>query len=209
MKKMMIPFKAVLLLLLLQSCGKFPPPPQAKPTCLWDKTEQVVFYNLQLMYPAGLSDYHTRLLPYDGIDRNFIDVMLRNNDVGTTGVKAEVRLNVKSDGTRCIGEKTTTYNKSNYFNGLGGNMIKSPMPSNTPFVGEITVTLKSNVYNNTSGNGAYYHIIWEQTGNNPNGGMAGTMLGKKITYYTINGAKLIVPEKGNDYFYSGGSKMEL
>lgn len=211
MKKIMLAFKAVLLLLLLQSCKNWDGGPGSlkKPNCSWDKTEQVVFYNLQLKYPDGLSDYHTRILPYDKIDRSFIDVILRNSDAGSAGYTANIRANVKSDGTKCIGEKTTTYDKSNYSSGLGGGMIKSPFPSNTAFVGEITVTLKSNVYNNTSGSGAYYHILWEQTGNNPNGGMAGTMIGKKISYFTINGINLIVPEPDNNYYYSGGIEMAL
>jgi len=211
MKKIMLVFNAIILILLLQSCRDIRPFPEAKPTCSWDKTEQVVFYNLQLMYPAGLSDYHTRLLPYGGIDKFFSDVLVRKGDYAPDPSSANIRINVKSDGTKCIGEKTTNYNSSNYSSGLNGNFIKTPFPSNTAFVGEITVALSSSIYHNTtySDYGAYYHILWEQTGNNPNGGMAGTMMGKKISYYVRNGAKLIVPEPDNDYYYSGGSKMEL
>ena len=210
---MMLPFKVVVLLLLLQSCkdpykgggGGGP----VIPNCAWDKTEQIVFYNLQLKYPAGLSDYNTRQLPNGGIDRSFIDVLLRNGDAGSFGQTANIRANVKSNGTKCIGEKTTTYDRSNYTSGLGGALIKTPFPSNAPFVGEITVTMKSNVYLNTSGSGSFYHILWEQTGNNPNGGMANTMIGKKISYYNTNGRSIYVPENEIDYYYSGGRRVSM
>ena len=42
MKKIMLTFNAVLLLLLLQSCKQLPLWPEAKPNCAWDKTEQIV-----------------------------------------------------------------------------------------------------------------------------------------------------------------------
>jgi hypothetical protein len=213
MKKIILTLNVATLILLLQSCKdpfKGPYPTKVIPNCSWDNTEQIVFYDLQLKYPAELSDYHTRLLPLNKIDRSFIDVILRNSDVGSNGFIANIRANVKSDGTKCIGEKTTTYDKSNYTTGLGANMVKSPFPSNTAFVGEITVTLNSNIYRNSTGSGAYYHILWEQTGNNPNGGMPGIMIGKKISYHTFNnGRSAIVPAKENDFYLSGGKKIML
>lgn len=210
MKKIILAFKAIILLLFLQSCKKpdFGPKPVI-PNCAWDRTEMIIYSKLQLMYPAGLSDYHTRLLPLDKIDRSFLDVILRNSDIGPSGYTGNIRANIKSDGTKCIGERTTTYDKSNYTSGLTGYFIRTPFPSNASFVGEITVTIKSNVYNNTLGNGAYYHILWEQTGNNPNGGMANTMYGKKIAYYTINGRQLIVPDERENYYISGGRRVRL
>lgn len=191
----------------MQSCETFDPNENPVPTCVWNDTEIVQFSDLQLKHPTGISTYHSYLIPADKIERNLPNILYTNGDAPNSGNTAKIRVNLYSDGTSCTGNDMAEYSQNNGAEYVGGSSISEvPFPSNADFWGEVRVTITTDVYNNTSGSDTYYHIKWEEKGNNPNGGLVGIIDGEKRTHININGTQSIVVSGVNGYLYKGGVK---
>lgn len=200
MKKLIFSINAILFVLLLQSCegislGSNPPP-----TCEWDEENQVVFYDLQLSFPSGLSNWHSNLIPIDNIERSLINILEVNGNIGSSS-QAKISVTMKSDGNSCIGEKSVAFMKG--ASEVGISNIVVPFVSNAVFFGEVTVGIRTDTFVNTVGNGNYYHVMWSGAGNDPNGGIVGNISGTKVTYGNINGTTSIVISKDGSYIKNG------
>ena len=209
MKKLIYSLLTALVLIGLQSCNReFGP--DSVPACDWNDIETVVFYDLQLAHPTGLSGFHYNIIPLDRIERSLINIIETNGDAPNGKNSSNVRANIKPDGTTCTGEpEMVQYNISNYSGNVGASDVKVPFTSNADFFGEVTVTIRTDVFNNISGADAYYHVVWDETGNNPNGGFVGNIMGKKMSYININGTQSILVGGQNGYLYKGGVKNYL
>lgn len=209
MKKLIFIVKAVLLLLVLQSCNNEWGDSNI-PECDWDDTDIVQFYQLELKHPGTISIYHSNLLPPDRIERSLDNILYTNGDAPNNGNTASIDVNLYADGSSCTGSNHRKYIRYNGVQYIGATTINEvPFPSNAAFVGEVKVIIKTDVYNNTLGGNAYYHIKWEETGNDPNGGIAGQIDGQKIPYININGTNSIFVGGQNGYMFKNGRKDYL
>ena len=192
----------VLLVFIFQSCEGFDPRDEPfAGECEWDENNQVSFTNLQLRYPSGLSNFHLLQIPIDKIDRSLINVLEVNGNSGLPS-QARISVNLKADGNTCTGEKSVSYSQG--ANEVSISTIKIPFVSNTIFFGEVTVGIRGDTFNNTHGNGAFYHIMWSESGNNPNGGIDGNVLGTKVAYTNRDGtSKKAVISKDGCYYDNG------
>lgn len=209
MKNLIFILKAVLLIFVLQSCEEVSLGGGNVPDCEWNDNNTVVFYDLQLNHPTGLNTYHQNIIPLDNIERSLINILETNGDAANGENSAYVRVNIKSDGTTCTGEEMVKYLNSEYFGNVGISDIQVPFTSNAVFFGEVTVIIRTDVFNNTVGSDAFYHVVWDETGNDPNGGFVGNILGVKISYINIDGTQSILVGGQDGYLYSGGVKNWL
>jgi len=194
MKKILFIVCLGFVLLLFQSCNtnifSGTPPP-----CEWTGSNQVVFYDLRLNYPVDLSPALEMYLPIDKIGRSLTQVLAIKGNADFSTSKASITVNMKADGRACIGEKTIQFLKGSPNVSIG--TIDVPYVSNAVFLGEVTVGLRTDIFINTIGNDSYYHVMWTATGNDPNGGVVGDIIGTKITYAFLNGTSSIVfPKQG-------------
>ncbi len=176
MKKILFILCLGFLLLLFQSCNtnifSGTPPP-----CEWTGSNQVVFYDLRLNYPVDLSPALEMYLPIDKIGRSLTQVLDIKGNADFSTSKALITVNMKADGRSCIGEKTIQFLKGSPNVSIG--TIDVPYVSNAVFIGEVTVGLRTDIFINTIGNDSYYHVMWTATGNDPNGGVVGDIIGTK------------------------------
>lgn len=202
MKKIFFGFKiAFLLTLILQSCAPgIPGIDNPPPRCEWDEQNQVVFSDLQLKFPSGLSEWHSNLIPIDKTER-FLTNILEVDGNTYNESKAQIGVTIKSDGRTCIGEKSVAFKKG--APEVGISTIQVPFVSNAVFIGEVTVGIRTDTFQNTVGNGNYYHIMWSESGNDPNGGVVGNVMGSKVAYGNINGTTTRVISKDGSYIKDG------
>ncbi len=184
MKKASFIIKALLFLFVLQSCED----PNLGgggtiPTCEWDENNQVGFTDLQLQHPSGLSNFHINQIPIDGIERSLINILEINGDFGSPS-HAIITVAMIADGQDCVGEKTVSFMQGAPEVSIAS--INVPFVSNAVFFGEITVEMKGDTFINPTGSDALYYILWEGSGNDPNGGIVGNILGTKITFNNSN-----------------------
>jgi len=186
MRKLILSIKAIVFILIFQSCDNIDFGGNPPPTCEWDEENQVVFYDLQLSFPSGLSNWHSNLIPIDKIERSLNNIIEVNGNIGSSS-QAKISVTMKSDGTSCIGEKSVAFMNV----------------SNAVFLGEVTVGIRTDTFVNTVGNGNYYHVLWSGAGNDPNGRIVGNISGTKVTYGNFNGTTSIVISKDGSYMKNG------
>ena len=80
MKKIIFILKISLLLIVLQSCERVRTGDNNIPVCEWDENNPVVFYDLQLQHPSGISTFHRSLIPLDNIERSLLNIVETNGD---------------------------------------------------------------------------------------------------------------------------------
>ncbi|MCB9425872.1 MAG: hypothetical protein H6584_02415 [Flavobacteriales bacterium] len=148
------------------------------PNCEFNDRHKVVFYNLGLVYPDGLSHYHKASVAIDNKERSLLNILNGKGDANFSSSKAYIITNIKADQKYCKGEKPEKHLPN--ARTVTTNTIDIPYPSGTVFTGEITVNISSDEYRNTSGVDPYYKVLWTTTGNNPQGGIPGNVMGKKI-----------------------------
>ncbi|MCF6169294.1 hypothetical protein [Lutibacter sp.] len=200
MRKLIFSIKAIVFILIFQSCDNIDFGGNPPPTCEWDEENQVVFYDLQLSFPSGLSNWHSNLIPIDKIERSLNSIIEVNGNVGSSS-QAKISVTMKSDGTSCIGEKSVAFMKG--ASEVGISNIVVPFVSNAVFIGEVTVGIRTDTFVNTVGNGNYYHVLWSGAGNDPNGRIVGNISGTKVTYGNFNGTTSIVISKDGSYIKNG------
>jgi len=184
-----------ILTILIQSCKNPDLFGKPIPSCEWNEKNKVVFYDLKLHYPEGLSSFHNASIPIDKIDRSLLHMLSLKGNADFSTNKAKITINMKADGRACIGEKTIEF--LNGSPSISIDAIDVPYVSNAVFIGEVTVGLRTDIFINTIGNDSYYHVMWTATGNDPNGGVVGDIIGTKITYAFLNGTSSIVfPKQG-------------
>ena len=191
----------LLILLVLQGCGDFNPIDPVRPACEFDENHQITFYDLQLKYPTGLSYFHQQQIPIDMIERSLINLMYTNGDLCVSS-KFKITANLKANGNYCYGEKAF-----NYYQGapeISDGSIHILIPSNAPFLGDVTVNVRGDSFHNPVGSGAYYYIKWYGSGNDPNGGVSLNSTGSKITY---NDAKSVIIVPPGTCIYEGGQQI--
>ncbi|HHC79497.1 MAG TPA: hypothetical protein ENK46_06415 [Flavobacteriia bacterium] len=201
MKKIEFIFKVLLFLVIMQSCEQFNPVDPITPTCLWDENNQVSFTNLQLHHPSGLSNFHISQIPQDRIERSLVNILEVNGDAGSPS-QAKITVNLKANGDACVGEKTVAFMQGAPEVSIA--TINVPFVSNAIFLGEVTVGIRGDTFRNTIGSGTFYHIVWTGSGNDPNGGVVGSIAGTKITYSNRDGSsKKKVISKDGCYIQNG------
>lgn len=210
MKNLIIILKAMFLLVVLQSCSNVVVEGSV-PECEWNDTDMVQFYDLQLRHPSSISIYHSNLIPLDNIERSLINILETNGDAPNDGNSSYVKVNLIPNVSDCYGDETVKYHNYDYSGKVGASNILVPFVSNADFWGEVTVTIRTDVFNNTVGSNAYYHVLWEETGNNPNGGFVGDIYGTKVSHINIDGDQsLLVGADGySGYIYQDGIKIWL
>jgi len=183
MKKIEFIFIAVLLLIVFQSCEDPFGGGEPIPTCEWDENNQVGFTDLQLQHPSGLSNFHINQIPIDGIERSLLNILEINGDTGLPS-RAIITVGMFADGQACFGEKTVSFRQGAPEVSIAS--INVPFVSNAVFFGEVTVGIESDTFINPTGSDALYYILWEDSGNDPNGGVVGNVTGTKITFNNSN-----------------------
>ena len=210
MKNIKYILRITLLLLVLQSCTQVDPGGDKNPKCEWNDTDIIYFSDVQLKHPSDISSFHASLIPLDGIERQLPNIIYTNGDAPNGENSAKIVVALMSDGMYCIGSESRKYYIGHGEQYVGGASISEiPFVSNAAFVGEVKVIITTDVYNNYSGGDAYYHVRWEETGNDPNGGIVGNIVGQKITHLNVDGTQSILVSGESGYLYSGGTKNWL
>lgn len=182
-------------LLVAGTCGGNPASGTGVPNCKWDDTNNIVFYNLALKFPSEISNYHKNLIPSNNIETSLINILETDGDIPNSSSKSYVFYKATADGTRCKGFKQNKFSKGDP--NVTGNSVKIPYVSNTVFEGEVKVNIRSDIFNNYVGGGAYYYVIWQTVGNNPNGGINGNIIGVKTTTNSYNIYSDVIFKDGN------------
>ncbi len=205
MKKLIYVPTLIAFIISLQSCTEvIINPDDPIPACEWDATEQLAVYDLQLRFPSTISTYHSYLIPYDEIERSMTNILDVNGDSGDP-TRAQICATIIADGTECIGRATVDYQQG--APEVLPNMIEVPIPTNADFWGEATVGVRTDTFNNTSGDGNYYHIMWSETSNDPLAGIDINQMGTKITYGNTNGKTDRVYKSKDGCYYRDGNKV--
>jgi len=148
-----------------------------------------------------LSNTHEWQLPFDRIDRTLLSILSRK-DFMVDGDVGQISLNIKADGTTCLGEKSILYKEG--APEVSASSIRVPYVSNAVFYGEVTVGIRTATYGNTVGNGLYYHVMWSASGNDNYGNIDGRMMGTKMEYFTPTGeAEPILISRNGSYVSNG------
>ncbi|MCH7525329.1 MAG: hypothetical protein IIC74_10095, partial [Bacteroidetes bacterium] len=169
--------------------------PKSRQVINQEKLNKIINTSVEKALSKNVSGYEKQ------IKRNF-------DDNGENSAKIVVAL--MSDGMYCIGSESRKYYIGHGEQYVGGASISEiPFVSNAAFVGEVKVIITTDVYNNYSGGDAYYHVRWEETGNDPNGGIVGNIVGQKITHLNVDGTQSILVSGESGYLYSGGTKNWL
>lgn len=158
------------------SCGFDGPEPEIPP-CEWDDTEMITDYDLTLGFPGGLSSLHLSLIPFDRIERSFLNILETD---GNAEPASTSRLNgtMTPDGSQCTGSRSFNYEKGNP--NVFINQVNVPFPSNADFVGDVALQLRTDLFVNTVGPGACYYIKWDGASINPEWGLDVDQMGVKI-----------------------------
>ena len=205
MKKTIIYLCMATFIFSVQSCDDGLPPPT--PECEWNGTQRLTFRYLALKHPSTINSYHRNHL---GPDRTefFLDALLRTNGDGNFSKNiANITVKLVSSGQRCTGMGGDTYYKGDP--NITGNTITMPKPTNSNFYGDVTVTIQSDTYINTTGSGAFYRIHWIEPGNEP-GNFNGTIEGIKTTFINANGLNSIIVGRGeNAVLIKNGERFNL
>lgn len=190
---------------LLQSCGDFPPPEPTIPPCEWDENNKVVFYDLALHHPSGLSTYHKYRIPTDKVERSLVNVLELNGDGASWKSDAVITVKIIPDPSDCLGSKDLDFEKGD--SEVSANTIDIPFVSNATFMGEVTVEIQTDVFINTVGFGNFYHVLWTSSGNDPNGNIAGKIYGKKLPYGNVDGTTSVLYIKEGMVLINGDETM--
>jgi hypothetical protein len=178
MKAKLLPFSALLMVFSIIGCG---PPPTGGgttiPQCDFDSTEQIAMTDFGLSFPGGMSTYFNNVFNQD-IIYDLTQILETEGDYDPGPSLAMVTGNFKSDGTYCKGEKPFTYKKGN--RNVMMNSVKVPAPSSTGFSGEVTITIRTDDFNNPSG-GFYYYVRWKTTSNDASNFANGDLTGEKVS----------------------------
>lgn len=171
----------------LKSCDGDPPP--EKPKCEWTETTHVTYGNMQFHYPSNISAWHEGQLLNDP-EVTFNGILETKGDADANTNRAFLTVGINPDGKHCTGApsipKFVPYSKK-----INGTHIEIPYTS--LFRGEITVNVKSDVFNNYgSGGGSYYHVEWTSTGNDP-GNMRENVRGTKMVHWNVEGTLFYMP----------------
>lgn len=157
-------------------------PPKPKPKCEWTETTRVTYGNMQFHYPSSISAWHEAQLLNDP-EITFNGILETKGDANADKNRAAVRVDIKADGSRCTGEVSTgDYNQGSPK--VNGTWVEIPFTS--LFRGEITLNVKSDVFNNNSSGGSYYYVKWTSTGNDPRR-MKENVRGTKMTHWNVDG----------------------
>jgi hypothetical protein len=200
MKKIKYIALAVVLLMLMQSCNDIIGG-STIPTCEWDATEKVVYYDLALKFPSGLSLFHKARIPSDLIGRTLWDALDVDGDAQIGTNSGNISGTITSNGYYCVGQKPFKHNSGS--SKYSGNMIDVPSVSNTAFLGEVSIKIKSDVFVDYSGTDSYYHVYWTGAGNDPDGKANGNLTGKKMSYGNVDGTTSILYSKDGSYIKNG------
>lgn len=174
----------LLLAFTIYSCGdpNLAPSEDLIPQCEFDTTETIEFTNFGLKIPPfGMSTYFTNVFNQDIIyDLNQIletdgDYRILNPSM------ASISGNLKSDGKYCKGEKPFLYKKGN--ENILLNSIKVPAPSSTGFQGEVSITVRTDDFQDYNGS-IYYYVRWNTTSNDPDQFVDGDLEGEKVPFDT-------------------------
>jgi len=191
--KIRLPLIAFLSFAIFQSC-KFQDREPQDFSCEWNIEKTIPFNDLQLRIPSyGMSNYFNNQFPEsqtDGIIRQLTTVMDTRGDYMTSKPSnASLKTTLKLEGTGCIGEKTVTYYQGSPK--ISGNTVTIPFVSNDVFAGEVTIILRSDVFQDYA-NGSSYQVIWRMTGNDPDN-VNGNVYGSK-TGFAGDTQSIILPD---------------
>jgi hypothetical protein len=200
MKKIKYVAFGVVVMVFIQSCSDLGPEGSTIPTCEWDTTEKVVYYDLALKFPSELSLFHKARIPSDMIGRTLWDALDVDGDAAS-GTKAEINGTITSNGRYCVGRKTFKHKAGS--TKYTGSTIDVPFVSNTSFLGEVTIGIKTDVFVDSNGNDMYYHVTWSGAGNDPNGNINGNLTGTKFSYGNLDGTTSILYSKDGSYIKNG------
>lgn len=178
----------------LPSCDGPIPGDSSSEECEWNEQKNITFYDLQLRIPLEMSSFFRTQFPEsDGIIRQLTTVMNTRGDYAPLGAsKASIKTALKVEGSGCYGEKTVTYYKGYYQ--ISANALTVPFISNDVLAGEVTITLKSDVFiDYVNPSGSNYQVLWRTTGNDPDN-VNGNIIGNKISY-SPDSQSIIIPEE--------------
>ncbi len=187
-----------LFVILLFSCRESFPDSKITPVCDWGKEESVSFdkieftYNVQEMSQSWRNQY-----PADNVIRDLWTVLQNNGDLNLSSNKARV-FGTITGGQGCIGTKQFSQNT---FEKVSPKSVKAPFPNNG-FVVNALVTVRSDDYRSTSGNGDAYYVFWTRNSNTLP--VNGKILGKTERFWSSSGA---LSKQG--YIIQGGTKIYL
>lgn len=194
----------------LRGCGGSGPGP-SKPKCEWTITNHIVLWNMQFHYPSSISAWHETQLLNDP-EVTFNGILETKGDANAYTNKASITVDIKADGSQCTGAANPQ--KYNYnSNKINGTQIEIPYPNGYIFYGEITLNVKSDIFNNNSSGGSYYHVKWTSTGNDPRR-MKENVRGTKMTHWDLNGTLFYMPPPmgiyiGGEYDIKNIKEVEL
>jgi hypothetical protein len=217
MIKLFLSICALILLIVPNECSCEPPEP--KPDCVYDfNGGQLRLSSMELTNPPYMSLFYQHR--FGEVIYDLTEIFSSGNASISGRNTASISVKLKAVKAGCAGEKTTSYNVSNFFGKVQGPIINIQTPNNAGFAGEATLNIHTDWFMNNGDRAAgdtemYYRVQWTKTENE--------LFGNSITINgKLNGKKHrvnILPHKSNakkdpltlmvDEIYRGGIKQKI
>lgn len=150
------------------------------PQCDYSSYEEIQMGDFGLKIPEEMSYGFKIAFNSRDVLYNLNTVLETQGNFGyTTDLRAMIKFNLVSDGQTCKGDESDTYYKGN--ENVLISSVKIPKPSNAAFYGSVTITIRTDDFNEDVENYPGYYVRWTATDNDGNNWADdGNLLGEKF-----------------------------